>query len=92
VKPPSNRVVKSTVTGVRAYDVEFSDIADYGAVTLPKRIQLVAPSAKTTVELTWKDVTVNEPPDLTLFDLSAPEDVPVIEVDELGNPRPAPER
>lgn len=90
VQPPSNRVVKSTVEGVRAYDLEFSDIADYGAVTLPRRIQLVAQSAKTTVELTWKDVTVNEPPDLTLFDLSAPEDVPVVEVDESGNPRAAP--
>jgi hypothetical protein len=92
VRPPSNRVVKSTVAGLRAYDVEFSDIAAYGAVTLPRRIQLVAPSAKTTVELTWKDVTVNEPPDLTLFDLSAPEDVPVVELDEEGNLRHAPER
>jgi hypothetical protein len=85
-------VVKSTVAGRRAYDVEFSDIAAYGAVTLPRRIQLVAPSAKTTVELTWRDVTVNEPPDLTLFDLSAPEDVPVVDLDEEGNLRPSPER
>lgn len=90
VQPPSHRVVKSTVQGITAYDVEFGDIADYGAVTLPRKIQLVAPSAKTTVELTWKDVTVNEPPDLTLFDLSPPEDVPVVDVDAQGNPRAAP--
>jgi len=90
VKPPSNRVVKSTVTGLAAYDVEFSDITDYGALTLPRRALLSAPSAKTTVELTWKDITVNEPPDLTLFDLSPPEDIPVVEVDAQGVPREAP--
>lgn len=90
VKPPSHRVVKSAVQGANAYDVEFGDIADYGAVTLPKFARLSAPTAKTTVELTWKDVTLNEPPDLTLFDLSPPEDVPVVEVDAMGNPREAP--
>ncbi|MEW5741804.1 MAG: DUF4292 domain-containing protein [Myxococcota bacterium] len=86
VQPPSHRVVKSTVTGRAAYDVEFSDIADYGAVTMPKKAKLLAASAKTTVELTWKDVTLNEPPDLTLFDLTPPEDVPVVDVDAQGSP------
>lgn len=90
VKPPSHRVVKSEVQGANAYDVEFGDIADYGAVTLPKFARLSAPTAKTTVELTWKDVTLNEPLDLTLFDLSPPEDVPVVEVDAQGVPREAP--
>lgn len=90
VQPPSYRVVKSTVTGRAVYDVEFSDIADYGAVTLPKKVKLTAASAKTTVELTWKDVTINEPPDLTLFDLTPPEDVPVVDVDEAGAPRAQP--
>jgi hypothetical protein len=89
VKPPSNRVVKSTVQGIAAYDLEFSDIADYGPVTLPKRVQLSAASAKTTVALTWKDVALNEPPDLTLFDLAPPEDIPVVEVDAQGVPREA---
>jgi hypothetical protein len=90
VQPPSNRVVKSTVTGIAAYDVEFSDIADYGALTLPKHAKLTAASAKTTVELSWKDLAVNEPPDLTLFDLSPPEDIPVIDVDAQGAPREPP--
>jgi dihydroorotase-like cyclic amidohydrolase len=83
-------VVKSTVTGLAAYDVEFSDIADYGALTLPKHAKLTAASAQTIVELTWKDLAVNEPPDLTLFDLAPPEDIPVVEVDAQGVPREAP--
>jgi len=89
IEPPSYRVVKSTVTGVRAYDVEMGDIADYGAVTLPKRIVLDAPSAKTRVELVYKDVSVNEPPDMTLFDMEPPEDVPVVEVDAAGRTVPS---
>jgi hypothetical protein len=90
VQPPTHRVVKSTVTGRDAYDVEFSDIADYGAVTLPKKAKLTVPSAKTTVELTWKDVSVNEPPDLTLFEVVPPEDVSVVDLDEAGTPRAPP--
>lgn len=96
VQPPSHRVVKSTVTGIKAYDLELGDIQDYGAVTLPKRIVLDAPAAKTKVELVYKDVALNEPPDMTLFDLEPPEDVPVVEVDAQGRPvqasPPAPEQ
>ena len=50
---------------------------------------LSAREASTTLELLYKDVTVNEAPDLTLFDQSPPENVPVIEVDETGKPRQA---
>lgn len=87
VKPPTYRVVKSTVVGLKAYDVEFGDIGVYGAVSIPKKAKLVAASAKTSVELTYKDITINEPPDLTLFDMAPPEGVPVVEVDAQGNPR-----
>lgn len=86
VKPPTYRVVKSSVVGLKAYDVEFDDIGVYGAVSIPKKAKLVAASAKTTVELTYKEITINEPPDLTLFDMSPPEGVPVVEVDANGAP------
>jgi hypothetical protein len=87
VQPPSHRVVKSTVQGARAYDLELSDLRDSGSVTLPRRVRLVAADAQVTVELTWKDVALNEAPDLTLFERTAPDDVPVTEVDERGVPR-----
>jgi hypothetical protein len=38
------------------------------------------------VELTWKDVTLNEAPDLSMFELEAPEGVPVVELDAQGKP------
>lgn len=48
---------------------------------------LSVPTRKVRLELEWKEFTLNEPPDANLFDLSAPENVPVIEVDAAGQPR-----
>jgi hypothetical protein len=84
VQPPSYRVVKSTAENVNAYDLEFSDLTTENGVTLPKHASLDAQSAKTKVELVWKDVAVNEAPDLSLFEFEPPEGVPVIEVDAEG--------
>lgn len=86
VKPPEERVLKSTVVGLRAYDLLFSELEVRGALTFPRRVRLEAASAKTTVELTWKDVTLNEAPDPTMFELEAPEGVPVVELDAQGKP------
>lgn len=91
VQPPSYRVVKSTAENLNAYELEFSDITTFNAdtqpVTAPKTASLDAKLAKTKVELTWKEVAVNEAPDLTLFDLEPPEGIPVVEVDANGDPK-----
>jgi hypothetical protein len=84
VQPPQYRVVKSAVQGLKAYDVEAADLTPYGTVSLPRTLRLDARQAKTHLELTFKDLAVNEAPDLTMFEMSAPEGVPVIEVDERG--------
>jgi hypothetical protein len=86
VQPPSYRVVKSTAENLQAYDVAFSDLTTEGGVTLPRHAALDARSAKTSVELVWKDVAVNEAPDLSLFDFEPPEGIPVVEVDANGFP------
>ena len=86
VQPPSYRVVKSTAENLNAYDLEFENLSIENGVTLPRHSTLVAPLAKTKMELVWKDVTVNEAPDLTLFELEPPEGIPVVEVGADGLP------
>ena len=86
VQPPSYRVVKSTAENLDAYDLEFGDIVAENGVTLPRHAALDARSAKTSVELIWKEVAINEAPDLTLFDFEPPDGVPVVEVDANGVP------
>jgi hypothetical protein len=80
ISPPSYRVVKSEVPG--SYSVEMGDIEPLGGVTMPRHLALHAPG--TDLELTYKDIELNVRPDPTLFDLSPPEDVPVVEVDATG--------
>ncbi len=87
VDPVSSRVVKSHVVGVAAYDVECADLETVSGVVYPKRVVLDAADAHTRIELHTKDIALNETPDMTLFDLAAPEGVPVVEVDERGAPR-----
>ena len=89
VSVPSYRVTKSAITGVDAYDLEFENLESIGATTYPRRVVLVANSVKTRIELNYKDVAVNEPPDMTLYEITAPANVPVVEVDERGVPRDA---
>jgi hypothetical protein len=89
VKPPSYRVIRSEITGVDAYNLEFQNIEELGAATYPRRVVLSAPKASVRVELNYKDVTVNEAPDLSLYEQSVPANVPVVEVDAAGLPRDA---
>jgi hypothetical protein len=90
VQPPSYRVVKSTAENLTAYDLSFGDIVTENGVTLPKEAHLDAKIAKTSVDLIWKDVAINEAPDLTLFEMEPPEGVEVIEVDANGDPARTP--
>lgn len=87
IATPSYRIVKSTITGIEAYDVEFSELKNFDGAVLPKRLALTASAAKLWVELTFKDVKVNQPLDLMLYDLDPPSGVQVVDVDEKGAPR-----
>ena len=84
VKPPEYRVVWSHVEGVQAYDVAFEALEDIGRLVYPRRVIVTTPELK--AELSYKDVQVNQAPDLTMFELEPPPRVPVTEVDALGQP------
>jgi hypothetical protein len=74
---------------VSAYDLEFENLEDVGATTYPRRVVLIAGKGEVRIELNYKDVAVNEPPDLTLYEMNVPANVPVVEVDGRGVPRDA---
>lgn len=82
----THRVVSSRIEGLTTYAIDASELTTYGPAVLAKQIVLDAPSAKTTVELRYKDIAVNETPEVTLFELEPPEGVPVVEVGENGEP------
>ncbi len=84
VAPGSHRVLTSHVEGLKTYDVEFADIETVSNVPMPKKIIVNAEAAKTRLELSWKDIALNEAPDLTLFDMTPTEGVPVVDVDADG--------
>ena len=90
VDPASHRVVRSELTGVKAYDLRFADFLSQGRVVFPRKAELSASSARTELEIRYTDVSLNAPPDLTLFELGAPEGVPVTELDREGREIAAP--
>ncbi len=83
VKPPTYRVVKSRVQGVKTYDLDFEEIEVVGSVSYPRKVLLSAGGEK--LELSYKDITINETPEQSMFEISPPANVPVVQVDELGN-------
>ncbi|WP_257462421.1 DUF4292 domain-containing protein [Archangium lipolyticum] len=88
IQPGNLRVVRSEVRGTRAYDLEYDHFKEHGEFVLPHEVKLLASTADTSLGLRYTDITLNESPDLTLFDLSAPEGVRVVEVDEEGQSLP----
>jgi hypothetical protein len=86
IETPSFHIVRSTVVGTNAYNVEYGPIEQFGPAVLPRSVRLSAVGAKLDVQLTYKDIKVNQSPDMTLFDLSSPDGVKVIGVDEKGVP------
>lgn len=87
VQPPSYRVVKSAAENLDAYAVAFDDLAVQGGVSIARKVIIDAPSARTHLALQWKEVSVNESPDLTLYErLEPPEGVTIVEVDASGVP------
>ncbi|MDY7229423.1 DUF4292 domain-containing protein [Hyalangium rubrum] len=88
-----HRVVRSEVRGVPGYDLAFEDFKEKGTVVFPGEVKLIAKVAGTELRLRYSDVSLNGPPDLTLFELSPPEGARVVEVDARGReiqPSPAP--
>jgi hypothetical protein len=86
IDPRHHRVRKSQLEGIAAYDLEFADFAEQGEVVFPRKVKLSAKEARTELELTYSEFTLNQPPDLTLFEIEPPEDVPVVPVDSRGFP------
>lgn len=84
VSTGTHRVTRSRIEGLTTYAIDTDELTAFGAATLPKQITLDAPSANTRVELRYKDITVNETPEVTLFELEPPEGVPVVEVQANG--------
>jgi hypothetical protein len=88
IHPRHLRVVRSQIRGARVYALTYENFKEHGELVFPQAVTLRASTADTSLDLRYTDITLNESPDLTLFDLSAPEDVPVVELDEGGQMLP----
>lgn len=86
VDPRLFRVTKSELRGINAYDLELGDFEEHGPTSFPKHIMLRSEAAHVEVDLRYGDVTLNEAPDLTMFDLEPPEGAEVVDVDAQGRP------
>jgi hypothetical protein len=89
ISPENHRVLRSEIRGVNAYDLSFEEIEQVGQATYPRKVVMLTASPPARLELLYKDVAVNEAPDLSLYVREAPANVPVVLVDEKGNPREA---
>lgn len=86
VHPSRYRITRSRVHGVNAYDLDLSDFEETGGVWFPKKVTLTAAAARIEVQLRYSDVTLNEAPDLTMFDPAPPEGAEIVELDARGHP------
>ncbi|MCI0571929.1 MAG: DUF4292 domain-containing protein [Myxococcaceae bacterium] len=86
VHPRFFRALRSEVKGMAAYDVAFDDFVQEGDIAFPRHLVLASQAAKARLELRYSDLTLNPQPDPSLFEIVAPPDVPVLEVDERGVP------
>jgi len=86
VEPSNYRVRKSEIPGASGYQVEFDDFESVSSTAYPREIKLSAANPPTRLQLKYQEVTVNGAVDPALFELVPPSGVPVIEVDEEGNP------
>ncbi len=84
VSTGTHRVTQSRISGTDTYAIDADEVTSFGAAELPKHLVLDALTAKTKVELFYKDITVNETPEVTLFEIEPPENVPVVEVQADG--------
>lgn len=88
IHPKYLEVVRSEVRGAPAYGLEYDHFKEQGELVFPHDVKLTASTADTSLGLRYTDISLNQSPDLTLFELSAPEGVPVVDVDEGGQALP----
>jgi hypothetical protein len=63
-----------------AYDLEFDGFEDLGTVRFPREVRLDAPSARSRVELRWRDLEVDPSLDPAVFRLEAPRGARVVDL------------
>ncbi len=83
------RVMKSMVRGIPGYDLGFGDFLERGNLIFPGRVELEAKQARTKLQVRYQQIKLNARPDLTLYEVVAPEGARVVEVDEAGRELPA---
>jgi hypothetical protein len=93
VSPKTFRVLKSERQGTPdAYSVDLEDFLEATKLAFPRDITVRAPQKKTRVRLRYKSrsMELNGSVEPSMFDLTAPEGVPVVEVDADGSVHDAP--
>jgi hypothetical protein len=87
VQPRSRRAVKSTVTpSASGYALELGTVRDQGGISFPNHVHLELPASRTTIDLTWKEVSLNQPPGPEMFEAVPPDGIRVIDLDGEGQP------
>jgi hypothetical protein len=92
VMPPSYRVIDSRLLGAKSYEVHFAKLEIKDGIWFPRQLKLRAKIENISAEISWKSLELNKTADLSLFALTAPEDVKVVELDAQGRPFPEPPR
>lgn len=87
VNPNQYRITKSELHGLNAYDLELGDLETVDGVAFPKKVALKAAAARIEVSLSYGDLSLNQAPDLTMFDTAPTEGAEIVELDEHGYPK-----
>lgn len=85
IDPKYHRIVRSRWAGVATYEFESEDVETVSGQIFPRRVGVKTPQGS--LELSYKDVTLNAPVDPALFGDEIPPGVKVIELDEFGRQR-----
>ncbi len=88
IHPTFLRVVRSDVEGVSAYDLEYDRFREREGLVFPEEVTLRSDAAQVLLRLRYTEISLNEGPDPTLFELIPPEGIPVVEVGEGGQSLP----
>ena len=88
IDPKTLDVLRSTIRGVNAYDLELDDYQNEPTGRFPHRITLTASSGNVVLTYRYTDVKVNGAPDLSLFHQDPPKSAKVVQLDSSGNPQP----
>lgn len=84
VSPESDRVESARLGPPLSAELSFEEWTSSNGVRAPRRIKLTRAADALELELAWKDVELNGAADASLFALTVPEGVEVIELDGRG--------